>query len=148
MLNISTIRKAWDLLRYKPKSEERDEHYFYCCRQRRGGTYNKKYGYDFTCDQCGYRETLLPDKYGNMISLGAVLVDVEVKVDPLINNIGCPTDCRICIEECPQKALDGATVDQKLCRPLSTFKTEKGYTLLKCSLCRQICPKRLGFGKG
>lgn len=94
------------------------------------------------------RNTLLMNaKYGNMISLGAVLVNVEVKPDTIVNNIACPTDCRICIEKCPQKALDGATVDQKMCRPLSTFKTKKGYTLLKCSLCRQICPKRLGFGE-
>jgi epoxyqueuosine reductase len=92
------------------------------------------------------RNTLLMNKdYGNMISIGAVLLDIELEGDPIAIYEGCPPDCRLCIDSCPQGALDGKTVNQQLCRPLSNYKTEKGYILKKCNLCRRICPNCLGI---
>lgn len=92
------------------------------------------------------RNTLLCNKdYGNMIELGAVLVDAELEGDELAGYTGCAPDCRICLDSCPQKALDGVTVSQKLCRPLSNQRNEKGFVLKKCSLCRSRCPNVLGI---
>ena len=92
------------------------------------------------------RNTLLMNKdYGNMIQIGAILVDIELQEDPVATYEGCPPDCSICIDSCPQKALDGKTVDQKLCRPLSNYRTEKGYILKRCNLCRRVCPVSLGI---
>ena len=92
------------------------------------------------------KNTLLINKdYGNMIRLGAVLVDAELEPDPVADYEACLPDCRLCLDSCPQHALDGDTVNQKLCRPLSNFMTEKGYTLTKCHVCRSICPNALGI---
>jgi epoxyqueuosine reductase len=92
------------------------------------------------------RNTLLMNKdYGNMIMIGAVLVDIELEGDPMASYEGCPPDCQLCIDSCPQKALDGKTINQQLCRPLSNYKTEKGYILMKCNICRRVCPNCLGI---
>lgn len=90
------------------------------------------------------KNTLLMNKdYGNMIEIGAVLVDIELEGDHIVTYEGCLSDCQICIDFCPQRALDGKTVNQQLCRPLSTYRTEKGYILYKCNLCRRMCPNCL-----
>lgn len=93
----------------------------------------------------GRNNLLVNNQYGNMIQLGAILLDREMEGDPLAEYQGCPPGCRLCIQRCPQKALDGSTVDQSLCRPVSNFRNEKGYVLKKCFLCRQVCPISKGI---
>ncbi len=95
----------------------------------------------------GKNTLLLNDQYGNMVQLGAILVNVNLNGDPTANYNLCDDNCQICLENCPKKALNGITVDQKLCRELSTFKTEKGYILRKCNLCRKLCPSAFGINK-
>ncbi|MBN2381074.1 epoxyqueuosine reductase [candidate division WOR-3 bacterium] len=92
----------------------------------------------------GRNTLLINEKYGNMIQLGALLVNRELEPDPVIEG-ECPEDCRLCIENCPPHALDGKTVKQRLCRPLSNHINEKGYTIKKCNICRSICPLALGI---
>ncbi|MFX1418816.1 MAG: epoxyqueuosine reductase, partial [Promethearchaeota archaeon] len=82
---------------------------------------------------------------GNMIQLGAVLVNVELDGDNIADYEGCITDCQVCIDSCPQRALNGITVNQKACRQHSIYRTEKGYTLKRCNLCRKLCPNALGI---
>jgi epoxyqueuosine reductase len=94
----------------------------------------------------GKNTLLINEKYGNMIQIGAVLVDIQLESDPIATYTACSAECGLCIDLCPQKALDGLTVEQKLCRPLSNFVTEKGYILKKCHLCRSVCPNALGSG--
>jgi len=92
------------------------------------------------------KNTLLMNKdYGNMIQLGAVLVDAELEADPIATYEGCLPDCRLCLDSCPEGALDGESVNQQLCRPVSNFITEKGYNLKKCYACRSICPNAVGI---
>ncbi|MFX1391412.1 MAG: epoxyqueuosine reductase [Promethearchaeota archaeon] len=91
----------------------------------------------------GKNTLLINEKYGNMIQLGAVLVNVDLEGDSLAKYEGCITDCQICLDSCPQEALDGITVNQKACRQHSIIKTEKGYTLKRCNICRKICPNAL-----
>ena len=93
----------------------------------------------------GKNTLLINREFGNMIQIGAVLVNVDLGGDPIAIYEGCIPDCILCIESCPQKALDGKTVNQKLCRPVSNFKTPKGYILKKCNLCRRVCPNTLGI---
>ena len=93
----------------------------------------------------GKNTLLINREFGNMIQIGAVLVNVDLGGDPIAIYEGCIPDRILCIESCPQKALDGKTVNQKLCRPVSNFKTPKGYILKKCNLCRRVCPNTLGI---
>jgi len=91
------------------------------------------------------RNTLLINReLGNMVYIGAVLADHPFEPDPVISD-ECPSGCSICIDSCPQSALTGKTVIQKLCRAKSLFRTERGFDLYNCSRCRQSCPRRLGY---
>ena len=93
----------------------------------------------------GRNTLLINEKYGNMIQIGAVLVDAELDGDPPASYQVCPTDCSLCIDACPVDALDGETVVQELCRPLACHRTERGFVLKKCNVCRSICPHALGI---
>ena len=95
----------------------------------------------------GKNTLLTNDKFGNMIQIGAILLNVPLEGDPIAKYEICPPDCNLCIESCPSKALNGKSVNQQLCRPLSNFRTEKGYTIKKCNMCRRICPNCLGIKK-
>ncbi|MDI6704914.1 MAG: epoxyqueuosine reductase [Bacillota bacterium] len=95
----------------------------------------------------GKNTLLINEDLGNMIQIGAVLVDAELEPDEIARYSSCPEGCSLCIDACPQGALDGITVNQELCRPLSNFRTEKGYVLKKCSICRRVCPNLAGIDK-
>lgn len=88
---------------------------------------------------------LVNNKFGNMIQIGALLTDSYIEPSPLADYKTCPDNCSICIDTCPAKALDGITVNQILCRPLSNYRNEKGYVLKKCYNCRKNCPLTLGL---
>jgi epoxyqueuosine reductase QueG len=93
----------------------------------------------------GKNTLLINEKFGNMMQVGAILTDLELDGDPIADYEGCLADCTICLDICPVQALDEETVNQKLCRPLSNFKTKKGYTIKKCNLCRIMCPTCTGI---
>ena len=95
----------------------------------------------------GKNTLLINDRLGNMIQLGGLLLDEEMEGDPIAAYEACGKDCRLCIESCPQSALDGKTVDQKACRPLSNYVNERGFVLKKCWECRRVCPNHAGIEK-
>lgn len=90
------------------------------------------------------KNTLLINKsLGNMINLGAVLTDLDLRSDPLSEDL-CIYDCRLCLDSCPQKALDGVTVNQKLCREYTYGNNGRGFSVCNCNKCRVVCPKSKG----
>jgi epoxyqueuosine reductase len=93
----------------------------------------------------GRNTLLINEKFGNMIQIGAVLLDAEAEGDPPASYDVCPPECRLCIDACPVGALDGETVVQELCRPLACHRTERGFILKKCNMCRRICPNAVGI---
>ena len=88
----------------------------------------------------GKNTLLINERYGNMIWLGAVLLDVDLKPDPMPSASSCPDRCRVCLDSCPQNALNGITIDQKLCRGHSITCTDGGGFVLSCNICRTVCP--------
>ena len=92
----------------------------------------------------GKNNLLINQKYGNMVQIGALLTPEKLEADPMANYDVCPPKCNICIENCPQHALTGSTVIQKECRPVSNFRTNKGYFIKQCFMCRKKCPSTLG----
>jgi len=94
----------------------------------------------------GRNTLLINERVGNMIQIGAVLLDAELQGDPLAGYDVCPPDCSLCSDACPVDALDGETVVQELCRPLACHRTERGFILKKCNMCRRVCPHALGIG--
>ncbi len=102
-------------------------------------------GYLAGLGRLGRNNLLINKDYGSMIQIGALLTDRKLESDPLAGYEACPPNCRICLDMCPQNALTGETVIQKNCRPISNFKTEKGYIIKKCFECRKNCPRVLGI---
>lgn len=83
-------------------------------------------------------------KYGNMVYLGAILIDAELEPDPLVVDFSCPPKCDNCRQSCPQQAIEKGIVNQKLCREHSFFKAGRDWDLYNCNICRRICPLMLG----
>jgi epoxyqueuosine reductase QueG len=93
----------------------------------------------------GRNTLLIHPELGNMVYIGAVLTDMEMEADPVLTGLACPPNCNICLEVCPVKALDGTTVNQKLCRHYSGYKNERGFDIYGCNACRRKCPLRTGI---
>jgi epoxyqueuosine reductase len=93
----------------------------------------------------GKNTLLMNDRFGNMIWLGAILVSVDLQPDPIASYEGCNSGCMLCIDSCPQHALDGITIDQKLCRERSISYNYGGGWVLSCNICRKICPYHNGL---
>ena len=93
----------------------------------------------------GKNTLLYNERFGNMITLGAVLINQELKSDPIAAYKFCKDQCSLCIQNCPVQAIDGTSVIQKLCRENSQITTAKGYSFYTCSKCRTICPGKNGI---
>ena len=93
----------------------------------------------------GKNTLLINDRLGNMIQLGALLLNLRLEGDPIATYEACKEDCQLCIRSCPQSALDGTTVNQQACRPLSNYRNERGFVLKKCWECRRVCPSYSGI---
>jgi epoxyqueuosine reductase QueG len=97
--------------------------------------------------QMGKNTLLVNDQLGNMLWLGAVLVNEKLEPDPLATYEACIPDCRVCLDACPVQALDGTTIDQRKCRGISGKSTEGGGFVYACNVCRKVCPRHQGERK-
>ncbi|MDF2570334.1 MAG: queG 5 [Sporomusa sp.] len=93
----------------------------------------------------GKNTLLVNDELGNMLWLGAVLINKDLEPDPIAGYQTCNPECRICLDSCPAKALDGTTIDQRKCRGVSAKSTEGGGGVYACNLCRKLCPQHKGI---
>lgn len=93
----------------------------------------------------GKNTLLMNERFGNMIWLGAVLVSIDLEPDPIASYEGCDSECTLCIDSCPQHALDGITINQKLCRDISISYNYGGGCVLSCNICRKACPYHKGL---
>jgi len=92
----------------------------------------------------GRNTLLINPEFGNMIYIGAILIDTEIDPDPFVNHFACPPNCKLCIEACPVQALDGITVNQKRCREHSSLHHARGWDIYSCKNCRKSCPYLTG----
>ena len=94
----------------------------------------------------GKNTLLLNPKYGNELTIGAILTDLDLKSDDLCENI-CIKECYKCIENCPVRAIQDGKVVQKLCRNNAYGKTKRGFDTVECNICRTVFPMRYGINK-
>lgn len=94
--------------------------------------------------QIGKSSLLLNPKYGNRLTLGAVLTDLELESDPPCESI-CLPGCDRCLRICPVAAIHDQTVMQLNCRQNTYGKTAKGFDTVDCNRCRSECPMRDGL---
>ncbi|MFA6075791.1 MAG: epoxyqueuosine reductase [Negativicutes bacterium] len=91
------------------------------------------------------RSTIFINKWlGNMVYIGAVLIDTVIKPNTLVTDFQCPDGCRLCVNACPQQAIGNNTVNQKLCREKSTILAGRNWDIYSCWECRRVCPYRTG----
>ena len=91
------------------------------------------------------RNTLLINRdLGNMVYIGAIMIDAGIEADPIFDDFSCPQNCRLCLDACPAEALDGLTVNQKRCREISFVQHVRGWYIYTCNECRKVCPYRTG----
>ena len=91
------------------------------------------------------KNTLFINKLcGNFLTLGAILTNLDLESDPLSEEL-CVENCRLCLDHCPVKALDGITANQKLCRPYTYTTNDRGFEVVNCNTCRTICPRKFGI---
>ncbi len=128
-----------------PIPSEPYEHWDEEKQEGRGLMSLKHIGYLAGLGVLGRNTLLTNDQYGNLITLGAVLVDIPLQEDPIAEYSFCGDGCEICLNNCPAGALEGITVNQKKCREGSQLVTKKGYFLYTCNLCRESCPSRTGI---
>jgi epoxyqueuosine reductase len=87
----------------------------------------------------GKNTLLINREFGNRLWLGGLITNLELVPDSPGEPI-CPDTCRICVDACPQSALDATTIDQQKCREICFSSTEGGGWLIKCNMCRVECP--------
>lgn len=92
----------------------------------------------------GKNSLLINRQYGNMLTIGAVLSNLEITSDPICENI-CIEACNLCIKNCPANAINESGVKQKACRLNTYSKSKRGYGTVECNKCRTICPRRFGI---
>lgn len=93
----------------------------------------------------GKNTLIINKKYGNMINFGAILTNLDLKSDPFAEEM-CIDSCRLCLENCPQKALNGQKANQKQCREYTYTNNKRGFSVCNCNQCRVVCPRSLGAG--
>jgi len=93
----------------------------------------------------GRNHLLYNFKYGNMIKLGALLIDKKIIPDEIQTFSFCKENCLLCLNRCPSGAIDLNHVDQKKCRSRSEGLSSKGHPITTCILCRTICPNCYGI---
>lgn len=94
----------------------------------------------------GKNTLLLNEEYGNLLTLGVVLSELDLPSDPLAESI-CLENCSICVNNCPAEALDGQRANQTRCRPNTYGTNARGFNTVNCNKCRIVCPMRFGKKK-
>ena len=99
----------------------------------------------------GKNYLLTNPEYGNLLWFSAVLTDADLIPDTnSITDKKAPymncSDCNKCVEMCPSKALDNpAAFGRKNCTDVM-FKMGNGKWVIRCFLCRKVCPNRFSTG--
>lgn len=93
----------------------------------------------------GKNTLLLNPQYGNLLTVGAILTDLDLESDVGCDNI-CIDGCTKCLDACPVNAIENGTVNQQRCRANAYGKTARGFDTVDCNLCRVVCPMRFGRG--
>lgn len=90
----------------------------------------------------GKNYLLTNPQYGNLLWLSAVLTDARLTPDARVQSAMCES-CDACVKACPAGALDDlAAFGKRGCSKFFTIEDRK--FVIKCFLCRTVCPHALG----
>lgn len=91
----------------------------------------------------GKSSLLINPQFGNRLTVGAILTNLELASDPLCEDL-CIEGCHRCVDACPVGAIRDGRVVQALCRPNTYGQTARGFGTVDCNACRTVCPRRYG----
>jgi epoxyqueuosine reductase QueG len=94
----------------------------------------------------GKSTLLLNERFGNRLTLGAVLADCALPSDPPAESV-CLPECRLCVDGCPAGAIGEGRVIQKRCRLNTYGRNARGYDTVDCFNCRAVCPMGTGSAR-
>lgn len=91
----------------------------------------------------GRNSLLITPEFGSMVWLGAVLTEIELEPDPMLDEI-CD-GCDLCVKVCPVNALEEVQLKQQKCWNHAFGDNQKTQNWeISCHKCRDICPYNLG----
>lgn len=91
----------------------------------------------------GKNSLLINPEFGNRLTVGAVLTELELEPDPIMEEL-CIPECKKCIEACPVGAInESRQVEQSLCRIHAYGSNARGFDTVDCKRCREACPYSL-----
>lgn len=92
----------------------------------------------------GRNTLLVTPQYGNMVWLSAILSDLILDPDPVLEGSPCPENCRLCADICPVHAIGEPELKQIDCSNYAFGGENGGEYKIKCNKCRIICPNCFG----
>lgn len=95
----------------------------------------------------GRNTLLITPEYGNMIWLSAVVCELPLAPDPVMEADYC-SDCHLCVEACPVHAVGELELKQSDCSAYAFGGENGGEWKIKCYCCREECPHCLGTRNG
>lgn len=90
----------------------------------------------------GVNNMVLTPEYGPRVRFGTVFTSAEIAPDPIISDTLC-TKCNLCVDLCPQHALDGNDYPEGLtnkhaCASRSADLVKRHIS--PCGICIKVCP--------
>lgn len=92
----------------------------------------------------GRHSLLITPEFGSMVWLGAVVCELALAPDPMIEP-GICNQCNLCVAACPVHALAAPEIDQSACWNYAFGDhNEKKTWMITCHRCRDACPYNFG----
>jgi ferredoxin len=90
----------------------------------------------------GKNNLLITDRYGPRIRLRALYTSAPLEPDSILEGLSYCSECRICVDSCPAKALEAGKYDREACLSYcqTNLKEISQYSVLWCMECSKVCP--------
>ncbi|OBR95917.1 MULTISPECIES: epoxyqueuosine reductase [Clostridium] len=146
---ITTVLKKYKIQYYIPPVAQSNEETLIAPFSFKFASVNAGLGW------IGKNGVLITEKYGPRVRLSAILINFDLPIGSPITKSKCPTECNICVNACPHKALSGykwnidtkreKLINYKLCNQKRSLYIKTHHRKHSCGFCMVSCP--IGISK-